>query len=74
MPRGSLVARHIPPLSQHWEGIAQDERPLGETFNESSLRRAKPYVCTRGSPASMTLERSPRRVWPVEAMAFMGGT
>ena len=31
----------------------------GGTFDESPLRRPKPYVRTRGSPASMALERLP---------------
>ena len=59
MPCGSVVNRHGPPPSQQWEGIAQDERPPGETFDESSLRRAQPYVHPRGSTASMALEQLP---------------
>ena len=59
MPRGSFVAHHGPLPSQLCEGISQDEHPPGETFDESSLWRAKPYVRTRVSPASMALERLP---------------
>ena len=53
------ATRHGPPPSHKWEGIAQDERPPGETLNESPLRRERPYNHSRGNPASMALERLP---------------
>ena len=59
MPHGSVVARHGPPPSRQWEGIAQDWHPPGETFDESPLRLTQPVIRTRGSPASMALERLP---------------
>ena len=57
MPAGSTC--HGPPPSRKREGIAQNEHPQGETFNESPLRRTRPYVHMRGSLASMALERLP---------------
>ena len=52
-------ARHGLPPSCKWEGIAQDEHPSGGIFDESPLRRPKPYVRTRGSPAFVALDWLP---------------